>query len=165
MIRILRDRDKDHLGLLVMFHYILGALDFLAGCSPIFHLSFGIAIMAGVFDNDPNPPPPVLGWLFTIIGGGVMITFWLLAILHFVAARCLATRSHYYLCYGIACIECIKVPQGTILGIFTILVLMRPSVKALFLDTPAPEPSADDDREDDFDEPTVKDGPAMEPDR
>jgi hypothetical protein len=31
-----------------------------------------------------------------------------------------------------ACVACLSVPLGTVLGVFTIIVLMRPSVKALF---------------------------------
>jgi hypothetical protein len=31
-----------------------------------------------------------------------------------------------------ACVECIFIPFGTVLGAFTILVLMRPSVKEMF---------------------------------
>jgi hypothetical protein len=33
---------------------------------------------------------------------------------------------------AIAGIECIFIPFGTVLGVFTIIVLMRPTVKELF---------------------------------
>jgi hypothetical protein len=35
-----------------------------------------------------------------------------------------------------ACIECLFIPFGTILGVFTVVVLSRESVKALFAATP-----------------------------
>jgi hypothetical protein len=35
-------------------------------------------------------------------------------------------------CFVVAAIECIFMPFGTVLGVFTIIVLSRPSVKALF---------------------------------
>jgi len=35
-------------------------------------------------------------------------------------------------CFVVACIECLFMPFGTVLGAFTIIVLMRPSVKNLF---------------------------------
>jgi len=35
-----------------------------------------------------------------------------------------------------ACIECLFIPFGTILGVFTIVVLSREPVKALFVATP-----------------------------
>jgi len=34
-----------------------------------------------------------------------------------------------------ACVECLFIPFGTILGVFTIIVLLRESVKALFAAT------------------------------
>lgn len=34
--------------------------------------------------------------------------------------------------FVMACVQCANVPFGTALGVFTILVLQRPSVKALF---------------------------------
>jgi hypothetical protein len=35
-------------------------------------------------------------------------------------------------CLVVAGIECIFMPFGTVLGVFTIIVLMRPSVRNLF---------------------------------
>lgn len=132
MIRIRTDRDKEHLRLLMMFHYVLAAMDVVAGCSPIVHVAMGIAMVSGAFDAGPNPPPPMMGWLFTVVGSTLMIVFWSLAILHLLAAWWLSKRAHYHLVFAIACVECLKFPQGTLLGVFTILVLLRPSVKALF---------------------------------
>jgi hypothetical protein len=39
--------------------------------------------------------------------------------------------------FVIACIECLFMPFGTILGVFTLIVLSRESVKKLFLSDPA----------------------------
>ena len=39
--------------------------------------------------------------------------------------------------YVVAGIECIFMPFGTVLGVLTLLVLMRPSVKALFDEPPS----------------------------
>ena len=41
-------------------------------------------------------------------------------------------RKHYTFCFVMACVECLSVPFGTMLGVFTILVLNRASVKELF---------------------------------
>jgi membrane protein YqaA with SNARE-associated domain len=50
----------------------------------------------------------------------------------------LSRRRCYWFAFVVACIECIFIPFGTILGIFTIIVLSRESVKALFLTAQAP---------------------------
>jgi len=57
---------------------------------------------------------------------------WTLAVFIIIAGRCLAKRKHYMFCLVIAAISCIFMPFGTVLGVFTIIVLMRPSVKELF---------------------------------
>ena len=44
----------------------------------------------------------------------------------------LAKRKHYWFCFVVACLACAFSPLGTVLGVFTIIVLLRPSVKALF---------------------------------
>lgn len=44
----------------------------------------------------------------------------------------LSRRKNYWFCFVLACIECVFFPFGTVLGVFTIVVLSRESVKALF---------------------------------
>jgi hypothetical protein len=57
----------------------------------------------------------------------------LLEIFHYVTAgRSLALRKRYSVTLAIACIECLFVPFGTILGAVTIVALSRESVKRLF---------------------------------
>ena len=48
------------------------------------------------------------------------------------AGRSLSHRKHYWFAFIVSCIECLFVPFGTILGVFTIIVLSRQSVKTLF---------------------------------
>jgi hypothetical protein len=61
-----------------------------------------------------------------------------MAICIFITGRSIAHRKHYWFSFVIACIECIFMPFGTVLGVFTIIVLARESVKRLFLgDVPA----------------------------
>jgi hypothetical protein len=57
----------------------------------------------------------------------------LLEIFHYVmAGRSLALRKRYSFTLVIACVECLFVPFGTILSVFTIVALSRESVKRLF---------------------------------
>jgi hypothetical protein len=49
-----------------------------------------------------------------------------------VAARSLAALRRYRFCFATACFACVFTPLGTALGVLTILVLVRPSVKELF---------------------------------
>jgi hypothetical protein len=44
----------------------------------------------------------------------------------------LRKRRHRTLSFVMACLTCINIPLGTALGVFTLVVLSRPSVKALY---------------------------------
>lgn len=53
------------------------------------------------------------------------------------AGRSLSRRRHYVFCLVAAGLACLSFPLGTALGVFTFMVLQRPSVKALFGPSPA----------------------------
>ena len=55
-----------------------------------------------------------------------------MAICILMAGRSLARQRRYLFAFVIACLECFFIPFGTILGVFTIIVLSRESVKTLF---------------------------------
>ena len=126
------DSDQSHLRILSIMHYVFAGWDVFGGCIPLVHVSLGIAMMSGALDDGRNPPPPMLGPLFTIIGGSISLLFWTLAILKFFAARCLGSYTGYRYCQIVALIENLQLPLGTVLGIFTLMVLSRPRVKMLF---------------------------------
>ena len=62
----------------------------------------------------------------------VILAFWILAFLIFLGGRSLRRRDRYMFCLVVAGISCMLMPFGTALGVFTILVLLRPSVKQIF---------------------------------
>jgi hypothetical protein len=55
-----------------------------------------------------------------------------MAICILLAGRCLSRNKHYTFALVMACIECLFIPFGTILGVFTIIALSRESVRTLF---------------------------------
>ena len=126
------NRDEEHLKLLSIFHYVVGGIAGFWACFPLIHLCIGIAMLGGAFRGGP---PPVLGLFFVMMALTVITLGWALAICIIIAGRCLVKRQHYKFCFVIACISCAFMPFGTVLGVFTIIVLMRPSVKKLFAET------------------------------
>jgi hypothetical protein len=52
-----------------------------------------------------------------------------MAVFILTAGTFIRRRSHYWFVFVIACVQRMFVPFGTILGVFTIIVLSRPSVK------------------------------------
>lgn len=126
--------DYEHLRLLSIFDYILGGIMAFFACFPIFHIIIGIiTLIASKSSSDVEAvPPDFIGWFFIIMGGAVFILGWLYAISLILAGRFIARRKHRIFCLVIAIISCLSIPWGTLLGVFTIIVLMRPSVKMLF---------------------------------
>lgn len=129
--------DANHLRMLAIGHYVLGAITALFSCFPLIHITMGAMMVSGKFPGGGKSaalPPDVqwMGWIF-VIGGGCFVLFgWTLAVSMFLAGRWLSARKNLTFCFVIACIECINMPLGTILGVFTIVTLNRPSVRALF---------------------------------
>lgn len=127
------NQDEDHLRLLSIFHYIVGGLTALFACIPLIHLVFGLLMVFNPqFFGPKDQPPAFLGWFFVIFSSAFIFGGWALAALIAGAGRCLQRRRHYTFCFVMACVACLLMPFGTVLGIFTLLVLIRPTVKALF---------------------------------
>jgi hypothetical protein len=128
------NRDEEHLRLLSVFHYVCAGMAALFACFPVIHLVLGLVMVLKpqVFGPGKQQPPLFIAWFFVIIASAFILTGWTFAALLAWAGRCLGRRKHYLYCLVMACVACIFVPFGTVLGAFTILVLIRPSIKALF---------------------------------
>jgi len=129
------NEDERHLKLLSMFHYIVAGLVALFSCIFIAHLIIGIIAIVSpqMFKgNDGSLPPPFFGWIFALIGGIAVLSGWVFAVCLILAGRFLARRKRYLFCLVMAGISCMFVPFGTILGIFTIIILQRPAVREQF---------------------------------
>lgn len=126
------NQDQEHLRLLSIFHYIVGGIAALFSFLPVIHLAFGILFLVAPHRMGGSPPPQFLGWIFIIMGGGFMLIGWAFAVCVILAGRYIVRHKHYIFCLVIASLNCLFMPFGTILGVFTIVVLIRPSVKALF---------------------------------
>ena len=127
-------QDDDHLKLLSVFHYVVGGLAGLFALFPILHLAFGLFFILAPqnFQGRGDPPPAFIGWFFVVFAGTIIVLGLLFALLVIAAGRSISRRKHYMFCLVMAGGECVFVPFGTVLGAFTIVVLMRESVKNLF---------------------------------
>ena len=127
------NQDEEHLRLLSIFHYVLAGLAVLSGCIPIVHLVTGLVFLVfGASSGQQGFPAALFGAFFMFIGGFIMCLEWVHAALLFVAGRSLAQRRRRLFCIVVACVNCLFVPMGTILGVFSLIVLVRPSVRTLF---------------------------------
>jgi hypothetical protein len=137
--------DQEHLRLLVIFHYVLAGIAAFCASIPIIHLAMGLFMVLSpeqFQDAKGQGPPPFFGWMFVIMGAVFVTVGWAFAACVFAAGRCLARRRRHLFCMVMAGVECLFAPFGTVLGVFTIMVLNRESVKALFSGAVAPPPQA-----------------------
>jgi hypothetical protein len=137
------NEDLQYLKLLSIFHYVVGGLAALFACFPIMYIAIGILTIyaPGTMDSQDDALPSLFGWIFIIIGGGLILLGWAFAVCIICAGRYLARQVHYMFCMVMAAIECIFMPFGTVLGVFTIVVLAKPSVKDMFEQTTASKPT------------------------
>lgn len=129
------NQDEQYLQILSIFHFVVGGLTALFACFPIFHLAVGIGMLTGGFGPpSSNEPFPIqlFGLMFVIIPAMIILMGWVLAVAMVTAGYFLSKRQNHTFCLVVGGIECIFFPFGTVLGVFTIIVLVRPTVKALF---------------------------------
>ncbi len=134
--------DQGHLKLLSLFYYISGGLTAFFACIPLLYVFLGLMIVFGseqFASSKSGGPPEFIGWFFVLIGGTIVILGWLFAIAKIYAGRCISKRKNRIFCLIIAGLSCLVIPYGTVLGVFTFIVLMRDSVKLLFAPNKAVE--------------------------
>ena len=130
------NQDREHLRLLAIFHYVVAGLAALFSFFPLLYTTIGAIFIFAARHGTAKPgeelPPEFLGWIFAIVGLLLFVLGIAMAICIFLAGRCLSRNKHYTFALVMACIECLFIPFGTILGIFTIIALLKEPVKGLF---------------------------------
>ena len=138
------NRDEEHLQLLAIFHYVVAGLAALFSFLPLLYTTVGVIFIFAARHGTAKPgedlPPEFLGWIFAVLGALLFLIGIAMAICILIAGRSLALRKRYSFAFVMACIECLFIPFGTILGVFTIVVLSRESVRGLFSTTATPAP-------------------------
>lgn len=130
------NQDREHLRLLAIFHYVDAGLAALFSLFPLLYITIGAIFIFAARHGTAKPgeelPPEFLGWIFAIVGLLLFLLGIAMTICILLAGRCLSRNKHYTFALVMACIECLFIPFGTILGVFTIVVLSRESVRKLF---------------------------------
>jgi hypothetical protein len=128
-----QNQDLEHLKLLSIFHYVVAAFAALFACIPFIHFFIGLSMVMGwISDNGNEPQLGAVGGFFMVFAGAFILCGWAFAVCLALAGRYLSEHRRYTFCLVMAAIACMFMPFGTVLGVFTIIVLVRPSVKELF---------------------------------
>jgi len=138
------NQDAEHLRLLSIFHYVVAGVAGFCSFFPLLYMVLGFVFVVLSHRPPTNPtqevPPAALGWAFVGLGIFLFLLGVTFALVLVLAGRSLSRRKRYWFVFVVACIECIFIPFGTILGVFAIIVLSRESVKTLFSSVPAQVP-------------------------
>jgi hypothetical protein len=118
-------RDREQLRLLAGFHFAGAAL------AAMFSLMVLLPWISGPAEIRPKPlhPDPIPDeLLYTMILSGLASS----AVANVLSAVSLLATKRRFLSLIVAWFNCLNLPLGTILGIFTLVVLHRPSVVATY---------------------------------
>jgi hypothetical protein len=136
-------QDREHLRLLSIGHYVYAGITAVFSLIPLFHVGFGLLMALspafGVAPSGGGPPPQVFGLFFIVIGGAIILVGETFAVLNFLAGRFVKQRRSRVFILVVDAFNCLNVPLGTLLGVFTFVVMSRPSVRAQFEHGPADE--------------------------
>lgn len=133
--------DGQQLRLISLLSLIYGGVMVLFSCFFLLYVFMGekLANDPKFFRSQTEAPPPFFGQVVMIMGMTGFVLGLLRAGLSVYAGKCLRERKNWTWLMVIACFDCLSFPLGTGLGIFTIVVINRPSVRALFSETSSPQ--------------------------
>lgn len=143
------NQDIEHLNLLSIFHYIMGGFSLLGGFITLVKLGIMFLLGSVFYDaardtvtkgaanksSTPDQDLQMIGSIMTVYGvifAVICLLLIIIGICQIVAGAKLKKCTSISFCRIVAGINCIFVPLGTILGVFTFVVLGRPSVIAMF---------------------------------
>jgi len=128
------NKDLDHLKILGILHTIWGVLAILFGLLfGIMYIGIGAAAAASPNSttDDSGMSSGAFGGIFIVVGIVFLVAAVIYGILMIMAGGKLRKQRGYGFCFFVAILDLLGFPS-IILGIFTLIVLNRPTVKELF---------------------------------
>lgn len=135
LLRDQRKVDAEHLALLAILHFVGAGLALVGLLFLLMHYAMFRAFFdePTLWEQFKQPPPPAAAitmfkWVYLI--GGV----WFVGsgVVNAMSGLFIRARKHRMFSVVVAAINCLHMPLGTLLGVFTILVLMRDSVREAY---------------------------------
>ena len=134
-------KDEENLRLLTIFHYVVAGIAALFSFFPLLYVGMGAFMLCGKFDGPhPDAATRPMGWVFIAIGSFLFIMALAFVTVIALGGRYLSRRRHYTFCMVVAAVACMFMPFGTVLGVFTIIMLQKDSIRQLFGHAPLKPP-------------------------
>lgn len=128
-------KDIEHLKLLSIFHFVFGGFAFLGLGFLAIHFFFMRMIFTHPehFNSQGGHPPPkeffeVFQWIYVVMA----LICIAVAVANILSGVYLRQRKNRMFSMVLAGFNCVQMPFGTALGVFTFIVLSRPSVRQLY---------------------------------
>lgn len=122
---------KNNLETLAILHYVWGGLKIFASLFILIYVLMGIGMVAGgVYEGDFGMQ--FAGGMFLVFGGISFLLVVAIGILNILCGRYLQQKKNRVFCIVMSALACMNAPLGTLLGIFTIIEIEKPEIKAMF---------------------------------
>jgi hypothetical protein len=128
-------QDEQHLNILSICTFCYAGLVALIGLFFGIYLIIGVVIAGAALSSSSTAgrtEAGVMGGVFAVIGLVAMLFTFGKASLLVWSGMSMRKRQRPTLSFVAAALACMNIPLGTTLGVFTFIVLSRPSVKALY---------------------------------
>jgi hypothetical protein len=138
LLRDQRKIDASNVRLLAIFHFVLAGFALLGIGGLAMHSMMMHAILsnpeafAGTQGATPPPNPEVVFAIFRWFYIAMGCVLFLASVANLISGLCLFRRKARVLSMVVAGFDCVGFPFGTVLGVFTLIVLGRDSVRELY---------------------------------
>ena len=135
-----RKKDQEHLTLLAIFHFVISGLALVALLFLAVHFLVMSTVFAhpemwqpnGGFNNGFGGPPPAFFHLMIWFYAFTSVVLVIMGLLNVFSGLFLRQRRYRMFSLVVAGLDCFQIPFGTALGVFTIIVLLRDSVRQAY---------------------------------
>lgn len=119
-----------HLSTLSLLHTIYGVVICFSGFAMVAFVALGMFLQSDLVMSDVTPPPEWLGTLFQTFGVALFLLVELWGTLVILSGRWIKRRKHRTASAVIAAFCLFRIPLGTALGVFTLVVLTDAATRA-----------------------------------
>ncbi|HVR09127.1 MAG TPA: hypothetical protein VMW75_13845 [Thermoanaerobaculia bacterium] len=132
--------DEEQLRLLSIFYMVYGGLAAALSLIALCFVFAGLVLAAGGAawwsPSEEQAGAAIAGCFFAAAGSAFFVLFGITAGLRILVGFALRRHRYYILCLVAAVLTSLSIPLGALLGVATLVVLMRPSVERLFSGQP-----------------------------
>ncbi len=127
------DKNLENLRVLGIFYYVVAAFAAMIALIPMIHLTIGsVLLIVSLVNPKVMFPLTFVGGVFVLVASFLILLGATFGICLFFAGRFLRQTRHYYFCLVMGGVACVFFPWGTVLGVFTLVLLSKEEVKSLF---------------------------------